>query len=214
MTEPMASGRDADVYALDDDRVLRRYRAGGDVTAEAAVMVHVAGHGFPVPAVFDASGADMVMERLDGPTLLTALRTGEVAPASAGRTLAGLHDHLARIPARGPGKSVLHLDLHPDNVLLAPRGPVVIDWRNTREGPHDLDVAMSALILAKGAVTGDDLARAVLAAFLGTVDAHPLDQLDEARGIRGADKNMTDEELEDLPRAAELTRTEWQRRHG
>jgi Ser/Thr protein kinase RdoA (MazF antagonist) len=212
MTSPIASGRDADVYAISDDRVLRRYRAGGDVTAEAAVMVHVARHGFPVPAVYHAAGADLVMARLDGPTMLAALRTGEVDPASAGRTLADLHDRLGRVPALAPGKSVLHLDLHPDNVLLGPHGPVVIDWRNTREGPHDLDVAMSALILAQVAVADEEPASAVLTALLASVDARPLDRLDEAVGMRGADKNMTAEELEDLPRAAELTRTAWRRR--
>lgn len=208
----LAAGRDADVYALDDDRVLRRYRDGGDVAKEAAVMVHVAGHGFPVPAVYHAAGTDLVMERLAGPTLLTALRTGEVDPASAGRTLADLHDRLGRVPAREHGASVLHLDLHPDNVLLGPGGPVVIDWRNTREGPHDLDVAMSALILAQAAVANLEPARAVLTALLGAVDARPLRQLDQALTMRGADSNMTEEELANLPRAAELTRTEWRRR--
>ena len=28
----------------------------------------------------------------------------------------------------GPGRAVLHLDLHPANVMLTSRGPVVIDW--------------------------------------------------------------------------------------
>jgi hypothetical protein len=35
---PLASGRDADVFAIDAGRVLRRYRTGGDVSAEARVM--------------------------------------------------------------------------------------------------------------------------------------------------------------------------------
>jgi hypothetical protein len=33
----IGTGRNADVFALGDDRVLRRYRDGGDVSAEAAV---------------------------------------------------------------------------------------------------------------------------------------------------------------------------------
>jgi aminoglycoside phosphotransferase (APT) family kinase protein len=32
----------------------------------------------------------------------------------------------------------LHGDFHPGNVVLTQRGPVVIDWRNTTEGPPDL----------------------------------------------------------------------------
>lgn len=45
----LASGRDADLYLLADGRVLRRYRAGGDVTAEAELMRYVASLGYPVP---------------------------------------------------------------------------------------------------------------------------------------------------------------------
>src|SRR5689334_6315742 len=141
----IATGRDADVFALDDERVLRRYRDGGDVAREAAVMVYLAEQGFPVPVVHEAVGADIVMERLSGPTMLAALRAGEVDASSAGRTLADLHHQLRRVPARvspEPAVRVLHLDLHPDNVILDPRGPVVIDWRNTREGAPDLDAAM------------------------------------------------------------------------
>lgn len=37
----IASGRDADVFALGDDRVLRRYRLGGDVGPEAELMAYV-----------------------------------------------------------------------------------------------------------------------------------------------------------------------------
>jgi aminoglycoside phosphotransferase (APT) family kinase protein len=202
----IATGRDADVFALGGDRVLRRYRDGGDVAREAEVMIYLAGHGFPVPAVHDASGADIVMERLNGPTMLTALRTNEIDAPTAGRTLADLHNQLRRIPARvspDPAVRVLHMDLHPDNVILDPRGPVVIDWRNTCEGAPDLDAAMSALILAQVAVV-DGLARAVLTAFLDSVDG--VRRLDEALAIRRADKNLTRQEIEDLALAVSLIR--------
>jgi Ser/Thr protein kinase RdoA (MazF antagonist) len=209
----LAAGRDADVFAIDGDRVLRRYRDGGDVTAEAAVMAHLAEHDFPVPTVHHAAGGDLVMERVSGPTLLAALRTGEIDVSSAGRTLAGLHRRLRRIPARvsrDPAVRVLHLDLHPDNVLLSHRGPVLIDWRNTREGPPDLDTAMSALILAQVAVSGENepaaTADGVLAAFLGAVDGHPARQLDGALEIRRADPNLTAQEVENLARATALVR--------
>ena len=80
---PLASGRDADVFALDDGRVLRRYRAGGDVAAEAAVMAYVADLGFPAPAVHEARGTDLVLERLDGPTMLAALLAGHLDESAA-----------------------------------------------------------------------------------------------------------------------------------
>jgi hypothetical protein len=52
VNEPFAAGREADVFALDDGRVLRRYRTGADATGEAEVMAYAAGLGFPVPEVF------------------------------------------------------------------------------------------------------------------------------------------------------------------
>jgi Phosphotransferase enzyme family len=78
---PLASGREADVFALDETRVLRRYRRSADATAEAEVMAYVRGLGYPVPAVYRASGPDLVMERLDGPTMTQAMAAG--APLSA-----------------------------------------------------------------------------------------------------------------------------------
>ncbi|MEU6348659.1 phosphotransferase [Streptomyces sp. NPDC047072] len=96
------------------------------------------------------------MRRLHGGTLLDALRQGTVTAAAAGATLADLLHRLHRIPARlaaAPADRILHLDLHPDHVMLTPDGPMVIDWRNTRDGPPGLDRAMSALILAQVAVT-------------------------------------------------------------
>ncbi|MEH0973809.1 phosphotransferase [Micromonospora sp. CPCC 205546] len=152
---PLASGRDADVYAIDDRRVLRRYRAGGDVAAEARVMAYVADLGFPVPAVYEAHGADLVMERIHGRTMLSALIAGELDAVEAARCLADLHDRLHALPPRLSKREdvrVLHLDLHPENVMLTSRGPLVIDWRNATEGPADLDVALSAVILAQVAV--------------------------------------------------------------
>ena len=81
----LGKGRSADVYDIGGGRVLRRYRPGGGrrrqvVEREALVMRHLAAHGFPVPAVFDADGADLVMERLDGRTMLDRPRAAAVAP--------------------------------------------------------------------------------------------------------------------------------------
>jgi aminoglycoside phosphotransferase (APT) family kinase protein len=119
-----------------------------------------------------------------------------------------LRDIPARV-SRDPVARVLHLDLHPDNVLLGPIGPVLIDWRNTQEGPPELDVAMSALILAQVAVGDTDLAtlaRSLLTAFLRTVGGQPERQLDRALALRGADPNLTGREVDDLPRAIALVR--------
>ena len=67
----LTSGRDADVYALDEVRVLRRNRDGQSVLREAAVVRHVWAHGFPVPEVFRAEGADIESGGVvDGPELV------------------------------------------------------------------------------------------------------------------------------------------------
>lgn len=48
-------------------------------------------------------------------------------------------------PAR---HSVLHLDLHPGNVILTPRGPFVIDWTTAAAGDPALDLAKTIVTLA------------------------------------------------------------------
>jgi len=52
-----------------------------------------------------------------------------------------------------PGDSLCHGDYHPYNVLMSPRGPVVIDWNNLHVGNPLEDVARSALMLAGVATT-------------------------------------------------------------
>ena len=80
----IASGRDADVWALDGERVLRRYRDGRDMDREAAVMRHAAAHGYPVPRVYGTEPGAMVLERLYGPTMLASLLAGSMAASAAG----------------------------------------------------------------------------------------------------------------------------------
>ena len=78
------------------------------------------------------------------------------------RVLARLHDQLHQIAAPaglrrpfGSGDRIVHLDLHPGNVMLTPDGPVVIDWTNAAAGPTGADVAIACLIMASSDV--DDL---------------------------------------------------------
>ncbi|MDI1464674.1 phosphotransferase [Catellatospora sp. KI3] len=206
-------GRSADVYAVDDGRVLRRYRDGTDATAEAAVMAYAAAHGLPVPHVYQVQGPDLLMDRLDGPTLLEAMLDGSIDVEAGAQILAALHARLHAVPARpgaAPGSRLLHLDLHPDNVILTDECPMLIDWRNAADGPPDLDVAMSALIVAQVAV-GDDPAlahagRRFVAEFLLHADGDPLSQLPRALAVRELDPNLTGTELARLGAAGELVR--------
>ena len=213
----LTSGRDVDVYALDEERVLRRNRDGHSVLPEAAIVRHVHAHGFPAPQVFRAEGADLEMERLHGPTLLQALAALEVPLREGAGILADLLNRLHRIPAPDdellavgrPGDVVVHLDLHPGNVVLTEsHGPAVVDWSAARLGSASLDVATTALLLAEVAADegGDysQAAQALLVAFLAAVEHDPLPALDEAQGLRAKDTHLVPGERELVPAAAAL----------
>jgi aminoglycoside phosphotransferase (APT) family kinase protein len=208
--EQLGSGRTSEVYAVDDERVLRRVRAGIDIDHEAAALCYVVAQGYPAPRLYELRGQDMLMQRLYGPTMLTAVVTGQMQICSAGAVLADLLRALHRLPPRPGADSqtrLLHLDLHPDNVILTPSGPVVIDWTNARDGTPTLDVALSALIIAQVAADAEheaaQLARSLLAAFLDH-GLELLDQLPAAATIRGTNPTMTPRELFLIPDAVAL----------
>ncbi|SDJ48665.1 phosphotransferase [Streptomyces indicus] len=162
--ELIGQGRDADVYALDETRVLRRYRSGGRPTErEARLMTHLAASGFPVPEVHGATSTDLVLERVAGPTMLEVLARRPLQFHTLGRMLGALHDRLHAHPAPtwlpqrfgGTGDDrVLHLDLHPGNVILTGRGPVVIDWSNAAAGDPAADLAMTLVTVGGAEVPG------------------------------------------------------------
>ena len=210
----IGAGRAADVYALGERRVLRRYRNGDSSEREAAVMTYLAGAGFPVPRVHDASGPDLVLERLGGRDMLADLSARPWLARRHARTLAGLHDQLHAITAPpslrapfGPGGRVLHLDLHPGNVMLTPAGPVVIDWSNVAAGPAAADVAMAWLIIATSEVDAPPLllrpaissVRAVLLRrFRALVRDDPGPELARVARARMADRNVRQAEARRL----------------
>ncbi|MFF7474874.1 phosphotransferase [Streptomyces sp. NPDC008092] len=208
----LGSGRSADVYEIDEAWVLRRARDGrGDAAAEGAVMAYVREHGYPAPRVRPSgSRTDLVMERLSGPTMLAALLAGETDAAESGALLAALLRRLHAVPGRDPadpGARVLHLDLHPDNVILAPDGPQVIDWTNAGDGPPGLDWGMSAVILAQAALGEYPLAHDLLAALLADPGGLTGEGLAEALRRRAADPAMSRGEVEVLGAAERLIRT-------
>ena len=143
--------------------------------------------------------------------MLSALTAGDLGLTEAATLLADLHRRLHGLPPRlstDPAARMLHLDLHPDNVMFSPRGPVVIDWRNASEGPADLDVALSAVILAQVAVDQTHAmataANTVLTVFLRCAGGNPMSILDKAVAIRRDDPNLSSDEVDRLAAAAAL----------
>jgi aminoglycoside phosphotransferase (APT) family kinase protein len=158
----LSSGRDGDIFELSSDLVLRKTRDGRSIAHEALIMRYVEEQGFPVPHIEEvrAGGTEIVMERIDGPSMLDAmLPPWRLGPCLG--MLADLHDRLHAIEGpdwlpRMPGDRedrLLHLDLHPLNVLMSKtRGPVVIDWPNARRGDPMADVALTFAIVTCGRI--------------------------------------------------------------
>ena len=222
----IGSGRECDVFDLGDGRVLRRSRNDQSLEPEARIMRWVRDQGYPVPEVFDASGTEMVMEKIEGPSLLELLpaRPWQLEPHA--RLLADLHRrlHELRPPdwlrlGEVPGSSILHRDFHPANVMMAPDGPMVIDWSAACRGRAAADVAQSWIIMSTSEIPGARWKRAVAGTFrslfvrmyLGNFD------MDEVRSVladvaayRRAERSVTDLErrrIDDLVASAAAAQT-------
>lgn len=158
----LARGRDGEIIDLGDGLVLRQAFDGRSLATEASVMTYARSSGVPVPRVHEvtASGG-VVMERVPGPVLRSEIASGACSAAAAASIVLDLHAlvHAVAAPSDLPGRDLpgdrlLHLDLHIENIILAPTGPVLLDWANARRGPAAADLAMSWLIMA-GPVPGE-----------------------------------------------------------
>ena len=179
-------GRHADVYDLGNGFVLRRYRYERDTAAQAQAMRSAREAGYPVPAVINSDGRDLVMERVEGPTMLQRLVREPWRMRQYAAVLADLHSrlHIIRAPDElespvGDGAQLIHLDLQPENIVLHPRlGPIVLDWEWAAAGPPSADVAHTWLQVATSQIPGPAwrrvvgwlLAQGFLRDFLACVD--------------------------------------------
>ena len=153
----LASGRAADIYDLGDGTVLRRYRTEHDCTGEARLMIWLQSQGVRVPTVHRADGRDIVMDRIDGPTMAEDAGARPWRLFRHARSLARLQrelhtkaapEWLPRPVGVNAGDRVVHLDLHPMNIILAPDGPTIIDWTNAGRGDPSFDAAMTYVLMA------------------------------------------------------------------
>lgn len=215
----LAAGRSADVYDLGDGTVLRRYRTDRDCTGEARLMIWLETKGVPVPTVHRADGSDIVMDRIVGPTMVDDLARRPWRLVRHARSLARLQRELHRLEAPDwlptpcgvtVGDRVLHLDLHPMNVIVGTGGPVVIDWTNASRGDPAFDAAMTYLLMAsyetKGAV--ERIGRWVLVTVFERTRGRALVRsgvVDAARHRLG-DRNVTPGERVNVERLLERAR--------
>jgi len=141
------------------------------MAGEARTMDYLRGHGYPVPAVDEISedGTDLVMERISGSSMVDFMSKRPWAIRRQGTVLADLHRRLHAIappdflpPAPvGPGDCFLHMDLHPLNVMISGKGPVVIDWPNAARGDPAVDVILAWVLMAAGEVRSSPVMRVV-----------------------------------------------------
>jgi len=215
----LAEGRDSEIFEHGPGQVLRRARDGRSLAGEAEVMSYARDQGYPAPAVSDAGAGYLVMERLDGPTMLQDVLARPAHLRRHARVLADLHRRLHEIAAlpglpgvEVDGDRLLHRDLHPLNVLMTSRGPVVIDWANCACGGPAYDVADAWVLLATGDVPGSRLDRASAAIGRRVFLRRFLAELDVAAARaaipavvrhRLADRHMSDAEKARMRRMAQ-----------
>ncbi|GHH60706.1 hypothetical protein GCM10017774_85550 [Lentzea cavernae] len=185
----LASGQDSDVFIRSDGLLVKRTRTGRDLRREAEMMSYLSGFGIPVPRVHEATEAELVMQYVPGPRMSEEIGRKPWLAGGLGEDLADLHHRLDVIPApdflSGEG-DLLHLDLHPGNVVLGPEGPVVLDWACATKGDRRLDVALSWVSLAVAHLAPvKKLTRwRFLRSFMANVDPRAKDAIPEAARIR------------------------------
>jgi aminoglycoside phosphotransferase (APT) family kinase protein len=228
----LAAGRDAEIFEYGPHLVLRRSRHGRSMAGEARIMEYVRTHGYPVPAVEEVSddGCDLVMERVAGRSLVDTMTRAPWRLRHYGGVLADLHRRLHDIDAPafltpapvGTGSSVVHLDLHPLNVIMSPAGPVVIDWSNAARGDPRVDVALAWALIAGARIPGR-LIPALLGwtrtmaveGFLAPFDRPAIVAvLSDVVQWKATDPNMAPDEIEGMWRVVgDAEKTERRARH-
>jgi tRNA A-37 threonylcarbamoyl transferase component Bud32 len=216
----LVHGRTADVYLLDDTHVVRRLHSRDGTFPNLEVLRYLGDVGFPTARLVDVDGPDIVMERLHGPTLLQALDAEEISLPDGAQVVLDLHAQLHAVApppealasgAAAEGDSILHLDLHPANIMMTPDGPYLLDWDSAAYGPAGVDLATTALVFAEVAADDNDYARAahaLLRAFVHKVGAGIGEHLDAAVTARLGNPCLDPDEVALIPDARAVVERE------
>jgi aminoglycoside phosphotransferase (APT) family kinase protein len=168
----LAAGRDADIFEYGPGLVLRRSRERRSMEQEARTMAYLHDQGYPVPAIDELSndGFELVMERIEGRSMVDAIGAAPWTVRRQARTLADLHQRLHEIAAPdflpkapvGAGDRVVHMDLHPLNVMIGPKGAIVIDWTGAAAGDPVIDVDVAWVLMSAGQIPGGSVKASLL----------------------------------------------------
>ena len=216
----LTHGRTSDVYLLDDARVVRRLHDPHGTFRNVELVEHLTTEDFPTARLVRAQGPDLILERLDGATLLQALDAQDVGIADGVRILLDLHDRLHAVPVPAPGvaarvigggECIVHLDLHPANILMTSKGPYVIDWELAGLGPAGLDLATTALVFAEIVADGEEYSRpahAMLRHFTEVAGPGFRDHVAAAAAERASNTTFDADERALIPRAQVIVEEE------
>ena len=177
-----------------------------------------------------ANGTQIVMDRIAGPTMLDAISRRPWTLSRHAGVLADLHRQLHEIEAPpwlvqlpDGGDRVVHLDIHPLNVLYGSRGPVLIDWTNAARGRAETDLAQTWFILA-ASDTSDQRGVARVGAPLQRLFAHlvirEFDRAEVASSLRAVadarrlDRNIRPGEVQSMYRIVDREERRLARRSG
>jgi Ser/Thr protein kinase RdoA (MazF antagonist) len=79
-----------------------------------------------------------------------------------GLSAAQIEEVVRRLSLLPDGDRLCHMDFHPDNVMITPKGMVIIDWMNATSGPPMADTARTWMMLTMGGLPQGFIMRALI----------------------------------------------------
>ena len=138
----IGQGNTAEIYDIDDDKILKLFREGlpkAAVDTEYKVSVAVAEILDSVPKVYErvvAQGREgIVYEKLVGNDMLSEEKKQKIFA------------YMEKLP---DGNSLCHFDFHPGNVMIVQNTPYFLDWMTGCKGDACADVMRTCIMLTYG----------------------------------------------------------------
>jgi thiamine kinase len=90
---------------------------------------------------------------------------------------------LRRLDSLPGGDSLCHGDMHPGNIVMTSRGPIIIDWMTAARGHPLADVARSIVLIRSGPPGLSGVRRRLLGTATGLFQAAYLQRYGELRPL-------------------------------